>query len=369
MNEVYDRLSEANSLMGNPKTSLTQVWDLLKECDEIVKQMTIPNYEPEIKTVPILVQVQTPVVFMAPEVKIKSTQPEIKKKNPWVEYLQNYSKEHNIPYHLVMKIPDIKQKYQLHKEGRTIPEVVPEPVAVPVSVPEPKADLMEQIRNYQHPRPVMRLFFNELKYKMLTYVPKGKIYGTMYVRRSAGLTIKLEVKDEDMLKYNALVQTHKTLSEDKTIPLRKVQEAFMEQYNFKKYCPVYHKGRYEGKWDDHYNLTKKDKTKIAGTKGEQFCIPVKCFAYTFNYEAPIIHWKSVINLKYYSPVTKKTTNKGLTAVIVYEPSPSQREAGDRTEWHFNGFKSHLLKKVCEENGYISKKGDQYGDYAIWYTKL
>jgi hypothetical protein len=132
-------LNEANSIMANKATDLSKVYELLRECDEIVKKIILPEeYEPtkpvpmpeptkpvKIKkeTAPVVVPVATPVVQ--------------KKKNPWIEFLQNYALHHDIPYHKVMKIPDIKEKYeqckkntQYFEEMKKVPE--PEPVVVPV---------------------------------------------------------------------------------------------------------------------------------------------------------------------------------------------------------------------------------------------
>jgi len=158
MNEVYARLNEANALIGKRETSLSTVYDLLSECDEIVKKMLIPEYEPVVENVIMPVPVPVPVPVPEPEpvpvpVPVQPpVQPPVqlsvsvkpKKKNPWIEFLQNYSNHHNIPYHQVLKIDGIQEKYKQYKNNST-----PVPVPVPVPVPKPETELEKAIKAEQ----------------------------------------------------------------------------------------------------------------------------------------------------------------------------------------------------------------------------
>jgi hypothetical protein len=54
MNETYERLNELDAMIAKREPSLSNVYDLLSECDEIVKNILLPeNYNPSTKPVKI----------------------------------------------------------------------------------------------------------------------------------------------------------------------------------------------------------------------------------------------------------------------------------------------------------------------------
>ena len=176
MSSVYDKLAEANSLIGNQKTDLKTVYDILKEMDLIVSKMIVPEYveeKPAISVVPPLkeevvepkptkpVAKKVPKVRTMEEVDIQSAEiyekrmktlkekkekkeiepvpkkapvclintsedpavilppKKITKENPWIKFLQEYSAGHQIPYHQTLHLPNIKELYREWKLNST----------------------------------------------------------------------------------------------------------------------------------------------------------------------------------------------------------------------------------------------------------
>jgi hypothetical protein len=50
MPEIYARLAEVNTIIGDKKTDLATVYALLKECDEIIKTLIEPSYQSSISS-------------------------------------------------------------------------------------------------------------------------------------------------------------------------------------------------------------------------------------------------------------------------------------------------------------------------------
>lgn len=447
MNEVYDRLNEANSLMGKKETSLATVYDLLNECDEIVKKMLMPeNYKP-VENVIIPVSVPEPVPVKVPvpvPVPVKlSVVP--KKKNPWIEFLQNYALQHNIPYHQALKVDGIQEKYKQFKNNSYVePEPVPVPVPVPVPAPEPEpvtvpepepepepvtesvpepepepevvtpvpvpnVSLLDEIRNYPVKNRTFAFLMLELRYKMMTHTLKGHIYRKVYVRNTYKRTVKLTAKDEDKAKVLPLYEAY-LVAKDKHIKaecdrykfgsenqeLKKanfqeylsqlkaldsdlsakekeknrvykiyneVKEYVMMYYRCEPQNQVFHYIKY-GDYQNTWNITMTDKD-YQTSKHKSFTVPFRQLYKKFDYTGSVIHKHSVLNLKLWHPITKKTSNKGLKAVYLWKSCLDEA----KNEWIFEGFKADSLKRVCESNGYKTTKETQYGDYAMWFIKL
>jgi len=457
MNEVYARLNEVNSMIGKRETSLSTVYDLLCECDEIVKKMLMPeNYEPVVENV--IVPVPEPTKPKPEPVQL-SVKP--KKKNPWIEFLQMYALQHNIPYHQALKVDGIQEKYKQHKNNSYVepapvpvpePVVVPEPVSIdevfnecwknpdpepveevlfelwnnPVSMPKPEWNIvMEELKTYQehklndYDRKVKSQFafvLLELRSKLIikdtdifNFNLKGRIYRTVYVRNTYKQNVKLTASDEDKAKilplYEAYLEAKNNHNEAEKIlnanskerqELRKTNwnayisemDVFMkdvdmkakEQYQLysiyveaKKKVRLYFRDEYQGKVgkynhygdiDNNWNFSMKD-DEYSTEKTKMFNVPFRQLYSGFNYQTEVIDYRSILNLKFWHPITKKTTNKGLKATHLW----TSYRSDEKSPWIFGGLKADDLQRVCEANGYKTTKNTQYGDYAQWFIKL
>jgi hypothetical protein len=258
----------------------------------------------------------------------------------------------------------------------------------------------------------------ELKEKMKTYVPKGYIHKTVYIRNVYNTMITLtpnkdelnEIKeinkkyldtkeeqnrlrkeiqlietknpnwennrrvisDEDQLKMKtlqtelyALVKEERKvydLLSSKKASLNLTYEGYTEGIGGK-----YRKNIYNPETKITTETYTKMDRRTMNAKCKNFTIPYKQKYKTLDYKASVISEYSIINLKYYDKITKKTTNKGLTATYIYKSII--RDKHNKSQWEFNGFKMADLEMVCKWNGYIKNKGDQYGHLAEWYIKL
>jgi hypothetical protein len=101
-------------------------------------------------------------------------------------------------------------------------------------------------------------------------------------------------------------------------------------------------------------------------------IPIKRCCKTLDYSKSVFGAYSVVNLKYYNNITKKTSNLHLKATDIWTwCDDDEKNKHTKTSWCFGGIKVDDLKTLCVKNGYNAKdvKKKQYGELAEWYVKL
>jgi len=94
---------------------------------------------------------------------------------------------------------------------------------------------------------------------------------------------------------------------------------------------------------------------------------IKLVSKILNYKYVEPYEYDATGLKYYNPMTKKTSNKKLKAIKYYDCENYQ---GRKCGWEFGGITAYGIEKFCIQNGFIKDKKTkyQYGDYAEWILK-